>query len=98
MKRYVFTLLTAGVLCTSLTASAFASSPTANTEKDKVIPQLEQQANRLEGAAQATKGSARALREMQSYRVKKLIERLQAGDPVDPQEIDKLLKQQPWPY
>ena len=97
MKRQFFTLFTAGLLCTSLTASAFASSPTANPEKDKAIPQLEQQAHRFDWAAQSTKGSARALREQQSLRVKKLIQRLQAGDAVDPQEIDKLLKEQPWP-
>ncbi len=98
MKHHVFTLFTAGILCASLTAGAFASSPVASSEKDKVIPKLEQQAHRLEWDAQTTKGSARALREMQSLRVKKLIQRLQAGEPVDPQEIDKLLKQQPWPY
>jgi hypothetical protein len=97
MKRYLFTLLTASVLCTSLTASAFATSPTANAEKGKVIPQLEQQVHRLDWAAQSTKGSARALRELQSLRVKKLIQRLQAGEAVDPNEIDKLLNEQPWP-
>ena len=97
MKLHVFTLFTAGILCASLTAGAFASSPTTSRDKATVIPQLEQQAHRLDWNAQATKGSARALREMQSYRVKKLIERLQAGEAVDPQEIDKLLNQQPWP-
>ena len=97
MKRHLFTLLTASVLCTSLTASAFALSPTANSEKSKVIPQLEQQAHRFDWAAQSTKGSARALREQQSLRVKKLIQRLQAGEAVDPNEIDTLLKEQPWP-
>jgi flagellar capping protein FliD len=98
MKHRVFTLFTSGILCASLTAEAFAASPTVNTEKNAQISQLEQKAHRLDWDAQATKGSARALREMQSYQVKKLIERLQAGEAVDPQEIDKLLNQQPWPY
>jgi hypothetical protein len=97
MKRHLFALLTASVLCASLTASAFALSLTANSEKSKVIPQLEQQAHRFDWAAQSTKGSARALREQQSLRVKKLIQRLQAGEAVDPNEIDKLLNEQPWP-
>lgn len=97
MKRQFCTLLTVGVLCTSLTTSAFASSPTANAEKDKVIPQLEQHVHRFDWAAQSTKGSARALREQQSLQVKKLIQRLQAGEAVDPGEIDTLLKEQPWP-
>ena len=98
MKHHVFTLFTTGILCASLTAGAFANSPATSSDKARVIPKLEQQAHRLDWDAQATKGSARALREMQSYRVKKLIQRLQAGETVDPQEIDKLLNQQPWPY
>ena len=98
MKRHVFTLFTAGTLYAALTAGALAASPTVNAEKNAQISQLAQKADRLEWDAQTTKGSARALREMQSLRVKKLIQRLQAGEAVDPQEIDKLLNQQPWPY
>jgi len=97
MKRQFFTLFTAGVLCASLIVGAFASPPTADTEQDKLISQLEQKAHRLEWEAQATKGAPRALRGLQSLRVKKLIQRLQAGEAVDPQEVDKLLKEQPWP-
>ena len=98
MTRQFFTLFTTATLCVSLTAGAFAaSSPTTGTEKDAVVSKLQQQAHRFESDAQATKGSARALREMQSYRVKKLIQRLQAGEAVDPNEIDKLLNEQPWP-
>jgi hypothetical protein len=97
MTRRFFTLFTITTLCVSLTAGAFASSPTAATDKDTVIPQLEQQAHRFEWEAQATKGIPRAQRELQSFRVKRLIKRLQAGEAVDPQEIDKLLKEQPWP-
>lgn len=97
MKRHIFTLFTAVVLCTSFTASAFARPSAASPEKGNVIPQLEQQAHRLDSAALSTKGSARALREQQSLRVKKLIQRVQAGEAVDPNEIDKLLKEQPWP-
>jgi hypothetical protein len=97
MTRPFFTLFTAATLCVSLTAGAFASSPTAATDQDKVIPKLEQQAHRFDWEAQATKGLPRAQREFQSLRVKRLIKRLQAGEAVDPQEIDKLLKEQPWP-
>lgn len=97
MKRQFFTLFAAGVLCAALTAGAFAGSPTAATDKDKVIQELEQQAHRFEWEAQATKGLPRTQREFQSLRVKRLIQRLQAGEAVDPQEIDKLLKEQPWP-
>lgn len=97
MTRQFFTLFTAGVLCASLTTNVFASSPIAATDQNKVIPKLEQQARRFTWEAQATKGILRAQRELQSFRVKKLIERLEAGEAVDPQEIDKLLKEQPWP-
>lgn len=97
MTRQFVTLFTAGVLCASLAAPVFAASPTANMEKDKVVSELEQQAHRLEWEAQATKGVPRAQREFQSLQVKKLIQRLQAGEAVDSHEIDKLLKEQPWP-
>lgn len=97
MTRLFFTLCTAGVLCVSLTTTAVATSPTVAADKENVIPKLERQAHRLEWEARATKGVPRAQREFQSLRVKRLIERLQAGEAVDPQEIDKLLKEQPWP-
>ena len=97
MTRQFVTLFTTATLGVSLTVGAFASSPTAATDKDTVIPQLEQQSRRFEGEAQAMKGLPRAQREFQSLRVKKLIQRLRAGEAVDPQEIDKLLKEQPWP-
>jgi hypothetical protein len=97
MKRQLCTLLTIATLNAALIANASAMSSTADTHKDTLIAQLDRQTHRLDWAAQSTKGSALALREQQSLRVKKLIQRLQAGDAVDPQEIDKLLKEQPWP-
>lgn len=96
MTRQFFTLFTTATVGIFLAAGAFASSPTVNTERDKVVSKLEQQTRRLEWDAQATKGAPRSLRELQSLRIKKLIQRLQAGETVDPQEIDKLLKEQQW--
>jgi hypothetical protein len=97
MKRQFLTLFTTAALCTALAGSAVANSATANAEKNRLISKLEHQAHRLEWEAQATKGVPRAQRELQSLRVKKLIHRLQAGEAVDPREIDTLLKEQPWP-
>lgn len=97
MTRQVFTLFTTALLCNALTTWAFASPPTAGAEKDAVVSKLQQQAQRFEREAQATKGIPRSQRELQSSRVKRLIERLQAGETVDPHEIDKLLNEQPWP-
>ena len=101
MKRQFFTLGTITALSAALVVNAFALPSTldspAGTKKDAVIAQLDRQAHRLEWEAQGTKGGARALRELQAFRVKKLIQRLQAGEVVDPQEIDTLLKLQPWP-
>ena len=97
MKHQFCTLLTIATLNAALVAHAFALPSTTGTQKDKVIVQLDRQVHRFEWAAQSTKGSARALREQQSLRVKKLIQRLQAGEAVDPQEVDKLLNEQPWP-
>jgi hypothetical protein len=95
MKRQFFTLFTAGVFCASLTAGAFAAGPPAadTAAKDRLISKLEQRAHALDWDAQGTKGVPRARLEQRSLRVKKLIERLKAGETVDPQEIDKLLQQ-----
>ena len=95
MKRQFFTLLTAGVTCASLTAGAFAAPPAADSEKAQLVSKLEQRAQRLERQAQATKGAGRQEMELQRLRVKKLIERIQAGESVDPQEIDTLLRKGP---
>ncbi len=93
MKRQVFTLLTAGVLCTSLTVGAFAGSSAADSEKARVVSQLEKRAQRLEQHAQGTKGGGRQEFELQRRQVQDLIERIKAGEAVDPQELDKLLRQ-----
>jgi hypothetical protein len=95
MKRQFFTLLTTGVLSIALAAGAFAASPAADFDKDKVVSQLERRAQRLEWQAQATKGAGRQELELQRFHMKKLIERLKAGEAVDPQEIDMLLKKGP---
>jgi hypothetical protein len=97
MARRFFTVATTAALGVSLTASSFASAPPAITQKDQVVSQLGQQVQRFDLEAQTTKGIPRTERERQSLRVKKLIQRLQAGEAVDSQEIDKLLKEQPWP-
>ena len=97
MKHQFCMLLTIATLNAALVAQAFALPITADTQKDTAIAQLDRQAHRFDWAAQSTKGSARALREQQSVRVKKLIQRLQAGEAVDPNEINTLLNEQPWP-
>jgi len=95
MKRQFFTLFTTGVLCASLTADAFAGSPQAAFDKARVISGLEQRARWLESDAQATKGAGRQELEMQRFQIKKLIERIRAGAYVQPQEIDRLLREEP---
>jgi hypothetical protein len=92
MKRQLFTLFATGVFCASLTGGVFATSPPADAARERLIAQLEQRAHRLDWDAQGTKGVPRARLEQQSLRVKRLIERLKAGETVDPQEIDKLLQ------
>lgn len=89
MKRQFFTLVTAGVLCASLVAGAFAGSP--GLEHAKLVLKLEERAQQLEQRAQATKGAPRMELEMQRLQVRKLIEKIKAGGYVDPKEIDALL-------
>jgi len=95
MNRKFFTLLTTGALCVSLTAGAFANSGSTNPEKSNAVSQLENQSQRLEQHAQATKGIPRQELELQRFKVRQLIERIKAGESVDPREIDKLLRQGP---
>jgi hypothetical protein len=91
MTRPFFTWLTAGVLGFSLTASAFASPSRASSQQAALVPALEQRAERLEQHAQTTKGAGRQEYEIQRQQVQHLIKRLQAGEAVDPREIDTLL-------
>jgi hypothetical protein len=92
MKRQFFTLLTMSVLCVVITVGAFAAPPTADAEKTQLLSQLEARAKWLDANAKGEKGVHRMQMDMQSVRIKKLIQRLQAGEQVDPQEIDALLK------
>lgn len=92
MKRPFFRLLTAGAGCVVLAGCAFVAAPAAQAGKTGVVARLEARAQQLEQAAQGTKGAHAALLGMQRVRVKKLIERIKAGENVDPQEIDALLR------
>jgi len=93
MKRQLFTLFLAGLTCASLTAGAFTHAFTADSDKARVVSQLENRAQRLEQHAQSTKGAGRQEFEIQRHQVQDLIERLKAGQAVDPQELDTLLSQ-----
>jgi hypothetical protein len=95
MKRQFFTLFTTGVLCAALTGGAFASSSAASLGKTQVVSELEQRAQRLEWEAQATKGVPWAQLEMRALHMRHLAEKIKAGESVDAQEIDRLLRQEP---
>ena len=95
MKHPFFTVLTAGVLGLSLTAGAFADSPRAGSQQVALVATLEQRAQRLEQHAQTTTGGGRQMFEIQRRQVQQLIERIKAGEAVDPQEIDMLLRTGP---
>jgi hypothetical protein len=85
-------LFTAGTLCLSLTVGVFAETPVAQARTNEWIAKLEARARQLEQAAEGTKGAHAALLGMQRVRVHQLIERIKAGENVDPQEIDALLR------
>lgn len=92
MKRPFLRLFTAGAGCVLLTGCAVIETPAPRAGTGGVIARLEARAHQLEWAAQGTKGTHAALLGMQRVRVKKLIERIKAGENVDPQEIDALLR------
>jgi len=95
MKHPFFTLFTAGVLGLSLTAGALAGPPRTGSQQSPLIVTLEQRAQRLEQHAQTTTGGGRQEFEIQRHQVQHLIERIKAGEAVDPHEIDMLLKTGP---
>ncbi|MGH7961967.1 MAG: hypothetical protein ACRERD_09105 [Candidatus Binatia bacterium] len=95
MKRQFFTLFTAGVVCLSLTAGAFAGSPRTDSEKAQVVMKLEDRAQQLAWRAQELKAAKRPSDsltvETQRLQVQSLIERIRAGESLSPREIDALL-------
>jgi hypothetical protein len=93
MARSFLTLFTISIFCTILAIGVFANPPTADAEKAELVSKLAQRADRLERRAQGTKGVPRAHLQQQSLRLKNLIKRLEAGESIDPQEIDTLLQQ-----
>ena len=95
MNRQFFTMLTTGTIFVSLIAGAFANPGSTNSEKSNAVSQLEEQAQRLEQHVQTTTGGGRQVFLLQRRQVQQLIERIKAGESVDPREIDKLLKQGP---
>ncbi len=92
MKRPFLMSCVAGAACVLLTGCAVVQAPVAQPRQTGVVARLEERAQQLEHAAAGTKGGHAALLGLQRFRVKKLIERLKAGEHVDPQEIDALLR------
>jgi hypothetical protein len=97
MTRQFFILLTAATLCVSLTATAgaFANPESTNADKSNAVSQLENRTKQLEQHAWTTTGGGRQLLQLQRRHVQDLIERIKAGESVDPREIDKLLRESP---
>lgn len=92
MKRQFFALLTTSVFYLTVAVGAFAAAPVGDAEKDQALSRLKARVQWLDDNAKGQKGAHKMLMEMQSVRLKKLIRRLQAGEQVNPQEIDSLLK------
>lgn len=95
MKRLFFTLLTAGAVLTSFARGVFATSSTVDPNKSNAVSQLENREQRLEQHVQTTTGGGRQAFVLQRRQVQQLIERIKAGESVDPREIDKLLRESP---
>jgi hypothetical protein len=91
MKQLFLTLFTAAAMSGRPTGCALAAPPAAQTGKSELVEKLEARAEQLQGAAQGTNGAHTALLQMRRVQGKQLIERIRAGKPVDPHEIDVLL-------
>lgn len=95
MKHPFLTLFTAGILSASLIAGAFAKPGSIHSEKSNAVTRLEQRAQRLEQHVHTTTAGGRQMLLLQRRHVQDLIARIQAGEAVDPREIDKLLWESP---
>ena len=88
MKPMKTILLTAVALCATIELAG-AESRARQTQAQ--ITTLEQRAQQLSEAARSTKGGPQQELILRRARLRSMIERLQNGEHVDPQEIDSLL-------
>ena len=79
-----------GALALLAGASTMAATPAGQT-----IAGLEDRADQLQARALATKGYPQHRLLMRRLRLEELIDRLNAGERVDPDEVDALLNQTP---
>lgn len=87
-------------LAMSVVALAAAAQVTAaQTATTKKADEVARASRELKQQALTTKGGARASQEQAARQLQRLAEDLEAGRPVDPAEIDRLLKKAdhgPW--
>jgi|SRR5215469_2138054 len=96
MRKTLRVVLRAGLVLATASSVAFAASPTS-TQNEKTIAKLEQRSAQLTptgtkfGAPQASE-NAQQKREIDS-----MVQKLRAGQSVDPKEVDRLLGEaSPW--
>ncbi len=90
MSLRLSTVLVAG----ALTLAPAVSIAAATTDR-ATAGQLEARADQLEARALATKGGPQQELLMRRARLQRLIDRIDAGEHVDPGEVDDLLNQLP---
>jgi len=88
MKPMTTILLTAVALCATI---ELAGAESRARQTQARITTLEQRAQQLSEAARNTKGGPQQELILRRARLRSMIERLQNGEHVDPQEIDSLL-------
>ena len=87
--------IVAGALIAAIVVGVGMSAPAAEVsprDQQAIIPALEQQSKRLTEAARNTKGGPQQELLLRRERIRSLVERLERGGQVDPQEIDRLLR------
>jgi len=96
MKAYRIATISAaliiGIGATALADTAGISKPAPSGAQDYVISQLESASAESDRQAAMTKGSGQQLYKMKRVQLNELIERLQRGEQVAPEEIDNVLK------
>jgi len=96
MSKTLRIILRAGLVLATASSAALAANPTS-TQNQKTIAKLEQRAAQLTPTGSKFGGAQASENASQKREIDSMVERLRAGQSVDPKEVDRLLGEtSPW--